>query len=397
MTLPGKFWRLAASSGMSNLADGVFAVALPLLALQLTRSPLAISGLAVAAGLPWLLFALFAGVIVDRVDRRRLMIWVQFTRAATIGSTAALILAGGLQLWHLYVLALMLGVAETLFDTAAQSVLPALLSKDRLAEGNSRLYGVEVVGNTFAGPPIGGLLVAIAPALALASSTGGYIVAAVLLGSIAGRFRPHKTTAPTSIRADIGEGLTYLWGHLLLRRLALLVGGISLTASAFFAVLPVYAVAPGPMGLSETQYGLFLTSSGIGAVVASLTTERLISRLGSALTLHITVGMVALMLASPILVHPFVVAAALAAGGYFVVAWNVITVTLRQRLIPDHLLGRVNSAYRLLAWGSIPIGAGIGGLVAETTDIRVTFALAALTSLALLLFMRPITTEMLES
>lgn len=362
-------------------------VALPLIALQVTRSPLLIAGLTVAARLPWLLFSLVAGVVADRVDRRRVLVGVNAVRALLIGTAALLTATGNVELWMLYLLALLLGVAETLFDTSAQSALPALVSRAEIGRANSRLYGVEVVANTFVGPPLGGLLVAASAALALAGSSLAYAAAALALLAMTGSFRAVRTGPRTSLATDIAEGVTYLWRHPVLRLLALLVGGVSLTNMAFYAVLPVFAVAPGPMDLNEQGYGLLLGSIGVGALLASLTAERVARRLGPSRALRVCIVTVAATAASPLLVHPVAVGAALALGAFFVVVWNVITVSWRQQVVPDHLLGRVNSVYRLLAWGAGPLGALGGGVLAEVTSVRVTFICAAVGTLALLLAM----------
>ena len=151
--LPVNYWRLWGASAVSNLADGVFFVVIPLLAVRLTDSPILIAGLAIAARLPWLLFVLVAGALADRLDRRTTMRNVQIFRAAMLVLLAALALTDGLSLPILYVSALALGVAETLFDTAAQSIMPSIVEKDQLATANGRLYGVELVMNQFVGPP----------------------------------------------------------------------------------------------------------------------------------------------------------------------------------------------------------------------------------------------------
>jgi len=157
--LPTNYWRLWGSSAVSNLADGVFVIVLPLLAVRLTDSPLLIAGLAIASRLPWLLFVLVAGALADRLDRRVTMRNVQVFRAGMLAVLTVLAVTDLLSLPILYVAALALGVAETLFDTAAQSILPSIVDKDQLAAANGRLYGVELVMNQFVGPPLGGIVI----------------------------------------------------------------------------------------------------------------------------------------------------------------------------------------------------------------------------------------------
>jgi len=181
------YWRLWISAGLSNLADGVVKVALPLVAIGFTRSPVLIAGLTFAFGLPWLLFALPAGALVDRVDRRRVMLVANVVRAALL---AVLVVAVALHLgsiWALYVVALSVGVAETLYDTASQSILPQIVSREFLSRANGRLYAVELTANEVAGPPLGGLLVAVGMVAAFAAPVALWVVAvgALLLAGLA--------------------------------------------------------------------------------------------------------------------------------------------------------------------------------------------------------------------
>lgn len=404
MALPGAFWRFASASGISNVADGVLLVALPLAALQLTRSPVLIAGIAVAARLPWLLFALLAGVVVDRVDRRRLMVVCAAGRCAPVAVVALLLATGTLALWHLFVAALVLGTIETLFDSAAQSALPMVVPAQGLAAANSRLFGIEVTGQTFIGSPLGGLLAGVALWVAAGTGALAYAVAAVLLLTVGGRFRADRPTAEATagssssntVRQDIAEGLRYLQGSPVLRRLALLTGGCLLTSSIATSVLVLFAVAPGPMGLSEAGYGLLLTASGVGAVAASLTAERVIAALGPARTLRLAVLAFAAAVASPLLLQPIAVGAVQALGGAAVTAFNVVAVSYRQQAIPAHLLGRVNSVYRLIAWGGIPIGSAIGGGLAYLVGLHATFAIAGAAALLMVIGTRGLTDDTLR-
>jgi MFS family permease len=384
---------LWSASVLSNLADGVFQVALPLLALRITRSPGAIAGLALTARLPWLFFALPAGALADRLDRRRTMVRVGAARAVLLAALAAATAAGHEELWILYLVAFGLGVGETLFDTAAQSVMPMVVGPDRLSAANGRLFAAEMTMNQFVGPPLGGLIAGTAVALAFAGSAGAYLAAALLLAAMPGRFRPERTGGrPPRLRADIAEGVRYLFGHRLLRTLALMTGLMNLMSSAAFAVFPLYAVKPGPLGLSDAGYGLFLTAMAVGALGGSLLAARIERRLGRARSLMAAVVASGLLLAGPALFTTAGPTAALLVGGGFgTVIWNVVTVSLRQRIVPEPFMGRVNAGYRLLAWGTMPVGAALGGGLAEAFGVRSVFVVAALAQLALLLASRAIT------
>jgi predicted MFS family arabinose efflux permease len=234
---------------------------------------------------------------------------------------------------------------------------------DRLNVANGRLYAVELSMNQFVGPPLGGFLAAIALSLAFGAGAAAYLLAALAIFLIAGTFKPVREGPPTRIHQDIAEGLRYLFGHPLLRVLAAMVGISNLASSAVFSLIVLYAVAPGPLGLDEVGFGLLLTGSAIGSLIGTFITEPLERLLGRANLLAVSIAgfgvpMVVLGLTTniPIIVITLIL------GGIIGIAWNVVTVSLRQRIVPDHLLGRLNASYRLLAWGTMPIGAALGGV-----------------------------------
>jgi MFS family permease len=324
------------------------------------------------------------------------MFAVQFVRAALAGGLVIAVVLGEESIWLLYVIALVLGIGETLFDTAAQSIMPNIVRREQIPVANGRLYAAEVTMNQFVGPPLGGLLAALAIVGAFGASSIAWLGAALLIVAIIGSFRPLREGPPTRLHSDIAEGLRYLWGHRLLRTFALMVGVMNLASSAAFAIFVLYAVAPGPMGLSEPQFGILLTTTALGSVAGTLAAPKVIERLGRARTLVLTILGNALMAGAPALTdNALLVGAAFIVGGATVMAWNIITVSLRQSIVPDRLIGRVNSAYRLLAWGTQPLGAVLGGLIGELLDLRVVFAVAGIMSLALLLARSVLTEEAL--
>lgn len=381
---PG-YRRLWTSSALSNLADGVFQVALPLLAVRLTRSPTLVAGVATAQRLPWLLFALPAGALADRLDRRTTMLRIDVGRVAVLAALAVAVAAEVATIPVLYVCAFVLGMGETLFDTSAQSIMPSLVDKDRLSEANGRLYAVELTMNQFVGPPLGGVLAGAAIALAFAGSAAAYLLAALALVAMKGSFRPVRTGPPSRLRTDVVEGLRFLWGNRVLRTLGMMTGGFNLASSAMTAVFVLYAVRPGPMRLSESGFGLLLTAAAVGAVLGSWVAAPVERALGRNRMLGLAAVTGAVFNGMPAvtdMVAPMVAASVV--GGVGVVLYNVVAVSLRQRITPDRLLGRVNAGYRLLAWGTMPVGAALGGLSAETLGLRPTFALTAVVALALL-------------
>ena len=383
--LPPNYWRLFGASAVSNLADGVFFIVVPLLAIQFTQSPILIAGLTIASRLPWLFFVLIAGALADRLDRRSTMRNVQVFRTAVLATLTVLALVDGLSLPLLYVVALGLGIAETMFDTAAQSIMPSLVERDQLSNANGKLYGVELVMNQFVGPPLGGLVIGLSVPLALGGSALGYALAAIGLTLIVGRFRPERAGPKTRITADIAEGMRYLWRHSVLRTLAIMVGVMNLAFTAAQSVFVLYAVRPGPMGLSEPEFGLFITTLAAGSLVGSLTAARLERRFGRVPLLFACVVASAVAIAVPAFTtSAIVIGTAFFLSGIFIVVWNVITVSLRQRIVPDHLLGRLNSAYRLFAWGTQPIGALLGGVVGEILGLPAVFILSGIFGLTLI-------------
>jgi MFS family permease len=391
--LGASYWKLWTSSGLSNLADGVFKITLPLLAIQFTQSPTLIAGLAVAATLPWLLFALTAGALADRLDRRKLMLWANLSRAMLPTLLVAVILLDFGSIWALYVVALMVGMAETLYDTSAQSILPQMVHRDQLPRANGRLYAVELAANQFIGPPLGGLLAAIGIVAGFAVPAALWLAAVGGLLLVPGAFRIEREQR-TTLRFDIAEGLRFLWNQKILRTLAVMTGVFNFASSAAFAVLVLFAVGPASeMELSELGFGLLLTMSALGAFVGSFISEWAEAKLGRSKSLALTILGGALLVGAPAMTeNPYVLGAILFVGGMLIMLWNVITVSLRQRITPNRLLGRVNSAYRLLAWGSMPLGAAAGGLVAQGLGLQAMFGIMGVLTVALL-GMMPLLTD----
>ncbi len=397
--LGASYWKLWSSSGLSNLADGVFSVALPLVAITYTQSPILIAGVSLALRLPWLIFALQAGALADRMDRRTLMVVANTTRALALVTLAVAALMGLGSIWLIYVVGLAIGFAETIYDTSAQSIMPQIVGRDQLSRANGRLYAVELTANQFVGPPLGGFLVAAGAAIAFTVPAGMWLAAVGVLLLIRGSFKVQREGEKTTIRADIAEGLRFLLGHRILRTLAIMTGIFNLASSASFAVFVLYAVGPeSAMGLNEPAFGVLLTASAIGSLLGSLVAERIEDWVGRSRSLMIgTVGG-AIMLGVPAFTTDvWLIGIGFFLGGVTVVLWNVVVVSLRQRITPDRLLGRVNSGYRLIAWGTMPLGAALGGLVGEWLGLTWVFGLSAVLSLSLLAFMYILTDRAMDA
>jgi MFS family permease len=398
-----RYWRLWAASTISNLGDGVAIAAFPLLAASLTRDPFLLSLLGIAQYLPWLLFSLIAGALVDRWDRRLVMWRVDVLRAVIVGGLAMLVAVDRANLPLIFAAAFVLGTAETLFDNASQAILPSLVERPLLPKANGRLYSGQIVGNQFVGPPLGGLLFAVAAATPFFLDAGSFVGAAVLVAFLPGNFRaerastadttdagadPGATAVVREIRQDIAEGLRWLWHHRVLRTLALVLGAINLMYEAAIVVLVLFA--QDVLGLGDAGYGLLISSFAVGSVVGSLTAERLIRRLGPGVTLGASlIVMGGCQAAIGALSVAWQVGLFFVVIGFWTVVWNVITVSLRQSIIPDALLGRVNSAYRFVGWGAIPVGSLVGGLLADAFGLRAPFVIGGLAMVAMAAVMAP--------
>ncbi len=254
------------SSAMSNLADGIVKVALPLVAIRFTDSPTLIAGLAFALMIPWLLFALPAGALADRLDRRRAMVGANTVRAVLLAALVLTVITGIGSIWVLYAVAFCIGIAETIYDTSAQSIMPQLVSRDLLSRANARLFAAELTANEFVGPPLSGVLVAAGVALAFATPAALWVLAVAVLLLVPGTFRVEREQR-TTMRRDIAEGVRFLWRHHLLRTLAAMVGVNNFATNAIWAILVLYAVGPGSaIGLSEPTYGLLLSAVTAGSL-----------------------------------------------------------------------------------------------------------------------------------
>ncbi len=383
--LGGNFTRLWTAGTVSNLGDGVVLAAVPLLAASLSDSPTVVALVATAGTLPWLLFSLVGGAIADRTDRRRTMSVVDGMRFVAVGALGVALLAGVESIALLVIVSFALGMAETVFDNASQAILPSLVPDDLLEAANGRLEGAQIVTNQFVGPPLGAWLFGLAVSAPFFLDAGSFAFAAVLVLTLRGSFRPARSLAGTTMRTDIAEGVRWLVRHRILRSLAIALGIINFVGMAAMAILVLYA--RDVLHLSPTQYGLLLAAEAGGAVLGSMVAARISARIGAGTTLALAILVSAGSFFVPVLwAQPLAVAASLAVGAFGGLVWNVITVSMRQSLVPDELLGRVNSAYRLVGWGTMPLGALTGGLVASAFGLRAPFLVAGIVAALLALW-----------
>jgi MFS family permease len=410
--LGDRYWKLFIGSAVSNLGDGMSLIAYPWLASAVTRNPLLIGLVSVANRLPWLVFSLPAGVLTDRVDRRRTMVACDSLRAVLTLVVALVVFAAqgslpgtgavdsvtgtrtGLYLLLLSVTVL-LGVAEVLRDNCGQTMMPALVRTDQLEHANGRLWSAELVGNAFAGPPLGSLLLSVSFALPFFFDAGSFAFGAGMVFLIAGQYRPPRPEGGQRLpwRVELAEGVRWLRGHELLWPMAIILGLLNAMSMLTFATFVLFGQEV--LGTSPRTFALVTMGAAVGGVIGSLAAPRASRFLGAGPSLALT--MVGGAVASAMLVVTSSWGVAFAAFGVEALLgsmWNVITVSLRQAIIPDRLLGRVNSVYRFLGWGMMPIGSLLGGLVVAMADtvtsrqvaLRLPYVITLIGNLALLVF-----------
>jgi MFS family permease len=371
------YWRFWTAAALSNLGDGMRLAALPLAAVSITREPLAVTTVGALAFLPMVLVGPIAGVVVDRVDRRTLMIVGQLARGVVVGGLAVWIATGDVSLPVLYAAAFLLGLGEVFVDTASQAAIPMLAppGPGGLEAANGTLIAAETVLNDVAGAPVGAFLFAIGAAVPFFGDAASFLVGAVLLSMVRTPLQTERLGAPAPVLEEIREGLALLWQDRLLRGLAIGVSLVNVTLSAAAVVLVLFAIED--LGLSEAGFGLLLGVGAVGGVVGSLVASSIARRLGRPAAMSITGFLVAGAVGLVALAETAAAAAALQFVTFLsVVVFNVIGRSLRQAVTPDRLLGRIVASFRVIAAIGVPVGAVLGGIVAGLTSVRTVFALA---------------------
>jgi len=390
--------RLWTASTASNLGDGIVLIGAPLVVLQLTRDPALVAGVQVAITLPALLLTLQVGALADRRGRRGLMIAAALMRAAVLLGVGVAASMDALPLPLLYAALFVFGAGEVLFDTTSQSLVPDLVDRGELGVANGRLVGAQTVMNNFVGAPLAGVLVGLATASVFLGPAILYLGCALLLTRLPGRYQP-PSRPPATMRSDIGEGLRHLRDQPALRSIAGLAGVVNLANTAYFSVFVLFVVGEGsPMGLPPAAFGALAAMLALGSIAGSLVAGRVEARLGPRRTLvGGTLSLSALMLIPVVTAGVVPIAAMALCLGFASVLVNVVSVSSRQRIVPTALLGRVNAAFRLVALGSMPLGALLGGILAGTFGLRPLFVAAVTLQVAgLVLLHRHITDRALR-
>jgi MFS family permease len=388
---------LTVFTAATNLADGVMKVALPLLATRLTSSPAQVTGVALALSLPWLLTALHVGVLVDRANRRTLLVAANAMRVSALAALTAAVAGHGVSIPLLYVAGAVLGIAEVIAITAAMALVPAAISQGGREQVNAWMTAAETVCNEFCGPFVGGLLVAAGYGVALGASGTAFLVTLVMPLLLIGQYRAAPSAgAPVPVHAKIAEGLSFLWQRPLLRTMALTLSVLCLCWGAWLALIPL--VATRALHLRPQDYGLIMSALGIGGFVGAASSTWLGRRFGRRWVMFgDLVGTFAMVAAPALLASPYAIAASAFLGGMGGTLWTVTTRTLAQKMVPPDMMGRFFAAWRLFSWGALPVGAATIGALAQIVGLRAAFLpFAAATALLVVPFLKAITPSALR-
>ncbi len=369
------FARLLGAGAISALGDGISLAAGPLLVASVTRSPVLVAGAAFAQQLPWLLFSLLAGAYVDRLDRRRLLVVVHLLLSVVTGALALAIVLDVGRLPVIYLALFALGTGETVSRNASGAVVPAVVASADLARANARLYASFTLGTQLVGPPLGATLFLLTPSVPFAFDAFSFLLAALLLRQVrvlSGR----AAVSGAGVRADIREGLSWLWHHRLLRLVAICICVMNLTFGGTMAVFVLYAHEQ--LGLGPQGYGLLLSVSAVGGLIGARLVPALELRYGVAALLRAGLVVEAVtQLALGLTHHAWVAAAVMLVFGVHATVWGVVTMSLRQRVVPDALRGRTSGVYLLFSAGGMAIGSALGGVVAHVGGISAPYLVAA--------------------
>ena len=368
----------------------MFITALPLLAAVLTRDPVLIAGITVAQRLPWLVLSMLTGAVADRMDRRRLMIGADLARFVVVGLLGAAIVADVVNIWMLYACAFLLGVGETLHVNAAQALVPLIVADDDLLQANARFGSGQIAAAQFVGPPLGVVAFNAATSLPFLADAVSFAGSAAL---VSGLRDVHQVEPPTTrIRDDVKEGLRFMWQHLALRRITVILAAINFFYFAAISLLVLYNEQQLHGG--DATYTALFVAAATGTVASRYFVSALARRFGDLRTMCIAIWCWAVSIGGLALTGMPVVAVAMyGALGVGTGLWWAVNTTVRQQITPPRLRGRMNAAYRTVSWGVVPIGAAFGGIAAKWWGLRAPFVIGAVAMVCIALaaprYLRP--------
>ncbi|MFN4002205.1 MFS transporter [Microcella sp.] len=352
----------------SSLGDGIARTASPLLAARLTDDPVLIAGIGAVAMLPWLFFALPAGILVDRMDRRRALALAAGVRTLLAVALVVLVAMDALTIWWLYLVIFVYGVCETLYDGAIRAVVPSVVPKKNLPRANARIEGAELVVQNFAAAPLTSALFAVAvliPIGGLVAAFGLAALLAALLPAVASgrQFHAAATEPVVPFRRQLADGWHFIMGNRMLRTLWFVSIPVAILFSASGATLVLFVLDT--LAIPEAGFGLFLLFGAMGGLLGSVVASRLARRFGLGpvmAAMNLLAGI--LVLLTGLLPVPIAAVIFFSLGAATTTIWNVLMMSFRQAIIPGRLLGRVHGTWRTLLWGTMPIGSLIGGALA---------------------------------
>jgi MFS family permease len=368
------FWKYWTGQTISNLGSSITLFALPLLVYKLTGSALDLGIATAATFLPYLLFGLILGALTDRVDRKRMMIGTDIARALVVASIPLLAALGLLSVWWIYVVAFVHATLRICFDAGEFAAIPSLVNRDDLVTANGRIQA-SYSAASIVGPLLAGVLVlhVSLPVLMLIDGFS-FLLSAFSLALIRISFNSGEKRAPTSIRTDVVEGLRYVLSHPVLRNISIMMALVNFVGSTTYAQLILFAKVR--LQASDVQASLLYSAGSLGVVILSLAAGQLRRRWSFS-----TVALGALMLEGALtavfaFMHWYWVAIALwtLIGGLGIL-FNINTGSLRQAIVPNHMLGRVISIASVLAWSAIPLGSLLGGFaITWTQNVALVYA-----------------------
>ena len=383
---------LLASSWTSNIGDGVALAAAPLLIASLTSSPIVVASGAILQFLPWLLLGLHAGAIADRFDRRRLVMMANAARALVLAALCAFLLTGTASIWIVLAAAFLYGTAEVFVDTASSTLLPMLVKPEDLGVGNARLQAGYLVANQFAGPPLGAFLFAAGSAWPFLVEIVCVLAAVLLVSRMARTPVPPREghAAHPPVHTDIAEGLRWLWRNPPVRMLVLIILLFNVTWAAPWGVLVLYATDHLQMG--AVGYGALTTASALGGILATLSFGWLERHVSFAALMRVVLSLEVVMhLAFALTTAGWVALVIMFFFGAYAFVWATISTTVRQRLVPPALQGRVASVNMVGVFGGMIVGQALGGVIAQVWGLTAPWWFAFGGAAVTLLFVwRPI-------
>jgi len=367
--------------GFSNLGDGISLVAFPLLSARYGVSPMEIGLIVFARMSPWLIFSLPAGLIIDRLSPKRIIFWVNIGRFLIATILAVLISTETINVPILVAVAALIGCLEVLSDNSAQSLVPMVVDKQQLTTALARQQTIELVVNRFIGIPIGGFMMAQQEEAAFVSIAIAYIAAAFLVTSLCVRTEriseDDQSGEKTSFWKELFAGARYIWRHSVLRVLAFNTGFSNFATQAVEAVFVLFITQA--LKVPGWAFGIILSMEAIGGIVGSLIVVKLKDNYGEANILRLVIFTLPfIIIFTPLFLNPWIVA-----GMYFLLGisnalWGAIAVSYRQEIVPGVLMGRANAFYRLIAWGTLPLGSLVGGWSAGTFGYVVNYVLVGI-------------------